>query len=325
MSHKIVVLTLSAVLFMLCLPVQAQQPTKVPRIGYLSLTGSAISIAAFRQGLRALGYIEGKNILIEYRNAGGKSERYPSLVTELLQLKVDAILVSALSAIRAAKQATKTIPIVMITTTDPVAAGLIESLARPGGNITGLTLLARELSGKRMELLKEVIPTVSRVGFLSRADSPAMGIRFKEYETAARALKIQLQYLEVQSQNPNFEAAFRDAVRGQVSAFITVRSGLFNDYRKEIADLAIKNRLASACELSSYVEAGGLMSYAPDTNAMYQRAAVYMDKILKGANPGELPVEQPRKFELVFNLRTAKEIGLTIPPNVLARADKVIK
>jgi putative ABC transport system substrate-binding protein len=193
MTKKIILLALCSMLLAPCFAVKAQQTEKVPRIGYLSLTGSVISIEAFRQGLRDLGYIEGKNILVEYRHAGGNSEHYPSLVTELVQLKVDAILVIALSAIRAAKQATKTIPIVMITTTDPVAAGLIESLARPGGNITGLTLLARELSGKRLELLKEVIPTVSRVGFLSRADSPPMGIRFKEYEAEARALKIQLQ------------------------------------------------------------------------------------------------------------------------------------
>lgn len=305
--------------------VEAQQAEKVPRIGYVSLTGSAISIEAFRQGLRDLGYVEGKSILVEYRHAGGNSERYPSILAELVQLKVDAIFVSALAAIYAAKRATKTIPIVMVTTTDPVAAGLIDSLARPGGNITGLTLLARELSGKRMELLKEVIPGVSRVGFLLRADSAPMVTRLKEYEVPARALKIQLQSLEVQSQNPDFEAAFRDAVRGHVNAFIAVRSGLFNDYRKMIADIAIRNRLASMCELSSYVEAGCLISYAPDTNTMYHRAAGYIDKILKGAKPAELPVEQPTKFELVINLKTAKQIGLTIPPNVLGRADKVIK
>ena len=242
-----------------------------------------------------------------------------------MQLKVDAILVSALGAIRAAKRATRTIPVVMITTSDPVAAGLVDSLARPGGNVTGLTLLARELTGKRMELLKEAMPAVSRVGFLLRANAPPMGVRFKEYEAAAHPLKIQLQSFEVQSQNPNFEAAFRDAATAQVNAVITVRSGLFNDYRKEIADSAIKYRLPLICELSSCVEAGGVMSYAPDTNAMYHRAAVYVDKILKGVKPADLPIERPTKFELHINLRTAKQIGLMIPQWTLMKADRVIK
>jgi ABC-type uncharacterized transport system substrate-binding protein len=306
---------------------EAQQPKKVPRIGYLSGGGDPKSptVEAFRQGLRDLGYVEGKNVLVEYRYAEGRQDTVSGLVTELVQLKVDVLVLSQLTAIRAAKQATKTIPIVMVTTTDPVAAGTVDSLARPGGNITGLTILMRELNGKRLELLKEVVPTTAPVGFLLRADSPPQSIRFKEYEAAARALKMPLRSLEVQSQNPDFERAFQTATKGGVSALIMVRSGLFIDYRKQIADLAIKHRLPSMCELNIYVEAGGLMSYSANTADSYRSAATYVDKILKGAKPADLPVEQPTKFELVINLKTAKQIGRTIPPNVLARADKVIK
>ena len=232
---------------------------------------------------------------------------------------------TALPAIRAAKQATKTIPIVMVTTQDPVATGLVDSLARPGGNITGLTRLTRELSGKRLELLKEVVPRISRVGVLWDADVTAPGIAFKEYEAAARALKIQLQSLEVRGPNPDLEGAFQAAAKGRASALITIRNPLLNRYRKQIADLAIKNRLPSMYEGSDYVEAGGLMSYSANDAESFRRAAYYVDKILKGAKPADLPVEQPTKFEFVINLKTAKQIGLTIPQSVLFRADKVIK
>jgi putative tryptophan/tyrosine transport system substrate-binding protein len=309
--------------------VEAQQAGKVPRIGYLDSTGDPKtpqpSVEAFRQGLRDLGYIEGKNILVEYRYAAGMTDRMPSLVAELVQLKVDVVVVSALPAIRAAKQATKTIPIVMVTTQDPVATGLVDSLARPGGNITGLTRLTRDLSGKRLELLKEVVPGISRVGVLVDANMIDRAPAFKDYETAARVLRIQLQSLEVRGPDPDFGAAFQAAAKGRVSAIITITDALLNRYPKRIADLAIKNQLPSMYERSEYVEVGGLVSYAASDAESFRRAAVYVDKILKGAKPADLPVEQPTKFELVMNLKTAKQIGVTIPQSVLYRADKVIK
>ena len=325
MSGKIFVwLPLTLLLITVSL-VQAQQPKKIPRIGYLSGIGSeAPTVEAFRRGLRDLGYIEGKNILFEYRDTGVTQDRIPGLVAELVQLKVDVLVVSTGPTIRAAKQATKTIPIVMVTTEDPVATGLVDSLARPGGNVTGLTLLTRDLSGKWLELLKEVIPTISRIGYLL-PDSPDVRIRFKEYEAAGRNLKITLQSLEVQGPNPDFEGAFQAAAKARVSALITARNALLIVNRKQIADLAIKNRLPSMSERSDMVEAGGLVSYATNEAENYRRVAYYVDKILKGAKPADLPVEQPTKFEFVINLKTAKQIGLTIPPNVLGRADKVIK
>jgi ABC-type uncharacterized transport system substrate-binding protein len=239
-----------------------------------------------------------------------------------VQLKVDVLLLVTPSAILAAKQATKTIPIVMVTTQDPVAAGIVDSLARPGGNITGLTRLTRELGGKRLELLKEVIPGKSRVGVLWTQGTTTS---FKEYEPAARALKIPLQSLAVRGPNPDLEGAFQAATNGRANALITVSNALFYPYLTRIADLAIKNRLPSMHEVSAYVEAGGLMSYSSNDTENYKRTATYVDKILKGAKPADLPVEQPMKFELVINLKTAKQIGLTIPPNVLARADRVIR
>jgi putative ABC transport system substrate-binding protein len=238
---------------------------------------------------------------------------------------VDVLVVSTGPTIRAAKQATKTIPIVIVTTEDPVAAGLIDSLARPGGNITGLTRLTRELSGKRLELLKEIVPTISRVGVLWDANVTTPGSALKDYETAAPALKLRLQSLEVRGPKPDLEGAFKAAAKGRANALVTILNPLLNRYQKQIADLAIKHRLPSMFESNYYVEAGGLMSYATDDAANFRRAATYVDKILKGAKPADLPVEQPTKFEFVINLKTAKQIGLTIPPNVLARADKVIK
>lgn len=325
MRKTVICFVLSSLLFALCCPVQAQQPTKIPRIGYLSGTGSeAPTIVGFRRGLRDLGYIEGKNILIEYRDTGVTLDRIPNLVAELVQLKVDVLIVSTGPTIRAAKQATKTIPIVMVTTEDPVATGLIDSLAHPGGNITGFTLLTRDLTGKRLELLKELVPTISRIGYLL-PESPDTRDRFKEYEAAARALKVTIQSLELQRQNPDFEGAFRTAAKARMSALITARNALLIVNRKHIADLAIKNRLPSMSERNDMVEAGGLVSYGTDEAENYRRAAVYVDKILKGAKPADLPVEQPTKFEFVINLKTAKQIGLTIPPNLLARADRVIR
>jgi putative ABC transport system substrate-binding protein len=308
---------------------EAQQPTKVPRIGFAVGQGSTKNpgpnVEAFRQGLQGLGYIEGKNIVVEYRYAEGIEDRLPGLVAELVGLKVDVIVVPPVVAIRAAKQATKTIPIVMVTTADPVAIGLIESLARPGGNITGLTRLTAELSGKRLELLKEAVMGLSRVGVLWDADGAGSANSFKEYDAAARALKIALQSLEVRGPNPDLDGAFRAAAKRHVSALIAIRGSLLNRYPKRIADLAIKHRLPSMFEGSADVEAGGLMSYSASDAESFRRAAVYVDKILKGAKPAALPVEQPTKFEFVINLKTAKEIGLTIPQSVLYRADKVIK
>jgi putative ABC transport system substrate-binding protein len=307
--------------------VEAQQPTKVPRIGYLSGAGDPSNpgpnVEAFRRGLQELGYIEGKNILVEYRYIEGKRDRVPSLVAELVQLKVDVLVSPNLPAIRAAKQATKTIPIVMVINWDPVAEGLIESLARPGGNITGLSRLTRDLSGKRLELLKEVVPGISRVGVLDDADAYLKA--FKDYQAAGRALKIQLQSLEIRGPNPDVEGAFQAAVKSRIRALIATQITVLLPYTEKIADLAIKNRLPLMFETGSSVEAGGLMSYAASDADLFRRAAIYVDKILKGAKAVELPVEQPTKFELVINLKTAKQIGLTIPPNVLARADKVIK
>jgi putative ABC transport system substrate-binding protein len=309
--------------------VEAQQPKKVPRIGYVSASGGPGTpdprFEAFRQGLRDLGYIEGKNILVEYRYAEGKQDPIPSLVAELVQLNVDVLVSPALPAIRAAKQATKTIPIVMVFNVDPVETGIVDSLAHPGGNITGLTRLTRELGGKRLELLKEVVARISRVGVLWDVDEASAAIGFKEYEAAAHAMKIQLQSLEVRGPKADLEGAFQAAAKGRASALITIRNGLLLRYPKRIADLAIKNRLPSMYEGSDFVEAGGLISYSANDAESFRRAATYVDKILKGAKPADLPVEQPMKFELVINLKTAKQIGLTIPPNVLARADKVIK
>jgi putative tryptophan/tyrosine transport system substrate-binding protein len=328
MTKKIILLALCSLLLAPCSAVEAQQPAKLPRIGYLA--GSANqenpAVEAFREGLRELGYFEGKNIQVEFRYTEGRTDPVPKLVAELIQLKPDVLVIAqGQTAIRAAKQATKTIPIVMLTTVDPVAAGLVESLAHPGGNFTGLTSVARELSGKRLELLKEVVPTTSRVGFLLEADSPGAAVRLKEYQAVARPLKLEVRSLNVQTQNPDFSVAFHSADKERVTGLITVRDALFYRFQKRIAELAIKHRLSSMFERSDYVEAGGLISYAADDAEINRRAAYYVDKIIKGAKPGDLPVEQPTKFELVINLKTAKQIGVTIPPNVLARADKVIK
>ena len=316
---------LCAMLLALSYSASAQQPAKMPRVGFLPSSGDAnnpgIEVRAFQQGLRDLGYIEGKNILIEYRYAEGKADRVPSLVAELVQLKVDVLVVGSPGAVQEAKQATKTIPIVMVITQDPVAAGYVDSLARPGGNITGLTRLTRDLSGKRLELLKEAIPTTSRVGVLWSG----AGRGFKGYEAAARALKIPIQSLEIRTPNPDFESVFQAAKKGRANALIAVSNIRLSGYQKQIADLAIKNRLPSMYETNRWVEAGGLMSYGASDPESFQRAAVYVDKILKGTKPADVPVEQPTKFEFVINLKTAKQIGLTIPQSVLFRADKVIK
>ena len=304
---------------------QAQQSAKIPRIGYAASGGDPNNpgrlVEAFRQGLRDLGYIEGKNIVVEYRYPGTNRDPGPGVVAELMQLKVDVLVSSSAGAIRAAKQATKTIPIVMVASFDPVETGLVNSLARPGGNITGVARLTHELSGKRLELFKEAVPRISRVAILAAPGSPSL----QEYEPAARALKISLESLEVNGPNPDLEGIFQAAAKMRVNALIAVASSSINRFTKQILELAIKNRLPSMLEVSARVEAGGLMSYSADDAAIFRRAAVYVDKILKGAKPGEMPVEQPTKFEFVINLKTAKQIGVTIPQSVLYRADKVIR
>jgi putative tryptophan/tyrosine transport system substrate-binding protein len=327
MAIKTMVVFLVALAFGLPQLSAAQQPKKVPRIGYVSSGDPSTEprLAAFRRGLRELGYVEGKNIQIEYRYVEGKPDQVSRLVTELVQLKVDLLVIGYLPAIHAAKQATKTIPIVMVTPVDPVASGLVDSLARPGGNITGLTRLTRDLKKRRLELLKEVVPRISRVGVLWDSVNDSAASAFKEYETAAYSLKMPLQSLAVRGPHPDFEGAFQAAAKGHASALITIRDALINRYRKRIANLALKNQLPSIYEGSEYIEDGGLMSYAASDAESYRRAAAYVDKILKGAKPADLPVEQSSKFELIINLKAAKQIGLTIPANVLARADKVIK
>jgi putative ABC transport system substrate-binding protein len=303
--------------------------SRLPRIGVVSATaGSQIStptLDGFREGLRELGYSDGKNIILEYRYAEGKQERVPSFIAEFVQLNVDLILVGSSAGIRAAKHATNTIPIVMVSVVDPVATGTVDSLARPGRNITGLAILTRELSGKRLELLKEVIPSLRRIGILWHKESPSSVVGFKEYTSVAEALKLELHSFEVQGSNPDFSPAFRAAVKQKVAAVTTIGSPMLNGHPKQIAELALQNRLPSMYERNRYVEAAGLMSYGSNEREDWRRAAVYVDKILKGAKPADLPVEQPTKFEFVINLRTAKQIGLTIPPNVLARADRVIR
>jgi putative ABC transport system substrate-binding protein len=283
------------------------------------------AVEAFRQGLRDRGYIEGKNILVEYRYAEGRQDRVSSLVSELLQLKVDVLVLLTLPSVRAAKAATNTIPIVMVLAVDPVATGIVDSLARPGGNITGLATLQRELSGKRLELLKEVVPAISRVGVLRDAEAPGSALGFKEYEEAAHTLKVRLQSLEVRGPEPDLEGAFQAASKGRAQALITIRNPMLRRNTKRIAELAIKNRLPAMHEGSESVEAGALMSYGVNDDENFKRAVYYVDRILKGTKPADLPVEQPTKFEFVINLKTAKQIGLTIPPNVLARADRVIR
>jgi putative ABC transport system substrate-binding protein len=321
--------TLCAVLFALCVPVEAQQTKKIPRIGYISGTGNAKDqgpyVEALRQGLRDLGYIDGKNIIIEFRGAEGKLDRIPSLVTEFVQIKVNVIVAPVPGAIRAAKQATRTIPIVMVSGIDPVASGWITSLARPGGNITGVATLAQDLNGKRLELLTEVVPQLTRVAALWTPDDKASMINFKEYDAAARGLKVHLESLEARREDPDVEAAFQTAVKSHVGALITITTAKLFLKQKQIADLAIKNRLPTMFQGSTWVDSGGLMSYSTNDIDALRRAATYVDKILKGAKPADLPVEQPTKYEMVINLKTAKQIGLTIPQKVLVRADRVIR
>jgi putative ABC transport system substrate-binding protein len=326
-NHKLFRFILYAMLLALSFPAQAQQPTKIPRIGHLaasSFSTNPARIEAFRQGLRELGYVEGKNIVIEYRYAEGKLDRLPALVAELVRLKVDIIVSGGPTPTRAAKEATSTIPIVMAFDNDPVANGFVASLARPGGNITGLSTLAPEISGKQLELLKEIVPRLARVAVLGDSTTPGNAQALKEIELAAGALKVKLQYLDVLDPK-DIETAFRAANKGRADAVLMMTSRVFVLQRTQIADLAAKSRLPAIYDRREFVDDSGLMSYGTNFTDLSRRAATYVDKILKGAKPADLPVEQPIKFELIINLKAAKQIGLTIPPNVLARADKVIK
>jgi putative ABC transport system substrate-binding protein len=310
------------------LAARAQQPAKVARIGYLAtnLAGNPHGREAFRQGLRDLGYVEGRNVVIEYRDAEGKIERLPALAAELVALKVDVIVTASTVAALAAKQATRTLPVVFAVAADPVTEGLVTSLARPGGNVTGLSFLAPELVGKGLEQLKQAVPGVTRVAVLWHPG--ALGKRtekdsLKEAEVAARVLGVRLQVVEARGPE-NFDWAFSDMTKARANALMVLTSSMFFGERSRLVDLAAKNRLPAVYTWREFVDAGGLMSYGPNLADLYQRAATYVDKILKGAKPGDLPVEQPTKFELVINLKTAKALGLTIPQSVLGRADEVI-
>jgi putative tryptophan/tyrosine transport system substrate-binding protein len=325
-NHKGTLFLFAASVLICFHPAEAQQATKIPRIGWL--TGGGVSTEtgeAFRQGLRELGYVEGKNIVIEWRVAEGKRDRVSALAAELVHLKVDVIITGSATDTRAARAATATIPIVMTNDGDPVGNGFVASLARPGGNITGLSTLSPEISGKRLELLKEIVPKLSRVAVFGTSTSASNARELKEVQLAAAALGVNLQYLDVVGAK-DIETAFLAAAKERSdAALMNVSGGIAGFKRKEILELAVKNRLPVTYHRREYVEAGGLMSYGVNALELDRRAATYVDKILKGAKPAELPVEQPAKFEFVINLKAAKQIGLTIPQWTLTKADKVIR
>ena len=326
MNRKIFCLALCALLFALCVPADAQPQTKVPKIGLLRarLIASGTSLDALVRELRAIGYVEGKNIAFESRSAENKLDRLPALGDELVHLKVDVIIAAAMEEALAAKSVTGTIPIVFLGGGDPVAGGLVDSLARPGGNITGFTNISPVLAGKRLELLKETIPKLTHVAVLWDPLVSSTAQQWKENQLPARELGLQLYSMEISSVD-KFESAFNEAIKAGSSALVVAGGPLAASNQKRIAELAIKHQLPSMHPDIRYASAGGLMSYGADRAEPYKRIASMVDKILKGANPAELPVEQPTKFELVINLKAAKQIGLTIPPNVLVRADRVIK
>src|SRR5215475_1299347 len=327
MTRTITVLSLCVVLLAFTVPARAQQLTKVPRIGYLTAqtsSGELPRIDAFRQGLRALGYVEGQNIAIDYRFTDGKLERLPPVAAELVRLKVDVLIAISTNAAQAAKRATTTIPIFFIGVSDPIEAGLVQSLARSGGNITGLTNIAPVLSGKRLELLKETVPKLSRVAVLWDPQNPGSTPKWKESEQAARELGLRLYSMRVSSTD-KFESAFKEAIKARSTALAVTLNPLANTNQKRIVDLAAKNRLPAIYARGEFVNAGGLMSCGPSFAADGRDAARLVDKILKGGKPADLPVEQPTKFDLMINLKTAKSLDLTIPGVVLMRAEKVIK
>jgi putative tryptophan/tyrosine transport system substrate-binding protein len=309
------------------LTVHAQQPTKVPRVGYLSDKSSSLGFASFEpiaQGLRELGYLEGRTIVFEHRYAEGKAEALPDLAADLVRLKVDVIVAVGTPATRAAKNATETIPIVFTRIADPVALGLVASLARPSGNLTGVSVLTRDLDAKRLEMLTVVIPGVRRVGIFWDLTFPSAALELREIERAGRVLNVELQPVEVRAAE-ELEAAMRAVVGQRAQALIVVPALLFTEQRHRLAELAVQHRLPTMLSRREHVEAGGLMSYGTNYAAMYRRAATYVDKILKGAKPADLPVEQPIRFELIINLKTAKALGLEVPPMLLATADEVIE
>ena len=327
MSTKIAIAAAAILILASVRLAEAQQPKKVPRIGVL-FPGTPASFStrteAFLQGLRELGYVEGKTITIEWRWAQDRVEQLPELAAELVRLNVDVIVTNGTPASQVAKNATRTIPIVMAVVGDPVGTGLVESLARPGGNATGLSNLTPELSGKRLELLKEVVPRASRVAVMLNPTNPNHQLDLKETQVAARTLGVELQPIEVS--NPNtFQGAFATMTRDRVRALIVLADPTFYSQRSRIVELAVKSRLPGIYSQLEFAEAGGLLSYGPDRADLYRRAATYVDKILKGANPAELPVQQATKFELVINLKTVKALGLTIPQSLLQRADEVIQ
>ena len=335
MKNKVITFVFSVVLLALGVPAEAQQSGKVARIGYLSrdlhpADSRALAprnLEAFRQGLQELGYIEGKNIIIEYRYAEGRQERLPALAEELVRLKVEIIVAESFTTVRAVRKVTTTIPIVVTGGMDPVGNGFVASLSRPGGNVTGLSNYSVELLGKRLELLKEVVPKVSRFVFLNDTDSAPSKAMFKEAQVAAQTLGVKFQLVEVKAQDPDIDGAFRVMVKERIGAVITSPSPRLSLslHRKRILQLLEQARMPAMHPSAEWVEAGGLMYYAANIPDLYRRAATYVDKILKGTKPADLPVEQPMKFEFVINLKAAKQIGLTIPPNLLARADRIIK
>ena len=331
MKKKITVLTLCAMLFAPCLFAEAQQPAKVPKIGWLGARtpsgpggGPGTGAESFRREFSKLGYVEGKNITIEYRYADDQLDRLPGLVDELVRLKIDLLIAPTTVEARAAKNAARTIPIVFFNVPDPVASGLVDSLARPGGNITGFTTISAVLAGKRLELLKETVPNLSRVAVLWDPQNPAAAQQWKESQLPAREMGLQLHSMEVSSFD-KFESAFKEAVKARSAALAVTQNTLVASNQTRVKELAAKNRLPAMYTHGGYVASGGLMSYGADQAEPFRRAASMVDKILKGTKPADIPVEQPTKFEFVINLKAAKQIGLTIPPNVLARADKVIR
>jgi putative ABC transport system substrate-binding protein len=316
---------LGALSLALGIPAEAQQVAlNVPRIGYLAHDSRSAGAAAFLQGLRDLGYVEGQNIAIERRFADGKEERFTDLAAELIQLKVDVIVVGGTAAAYAAQRLTKTIPIVIPDSANPLRAGLAESFARPGRNITGLTIMSARLGAKRLELLKEVLPKIFQVAVIIRSANPDRDPSVKELKTSAPSLGMQVQVVAVQEAN-EIENIFATITRSRFQAFVLIPTPLFTYHRQAIVARASENRLASIYPHRGYVEAGGLMSYAANPSDLFRRAASYVDKILKGANPADLPIEQPTKFEFVINLKTARQIGVNVPPHVLMWADQVIK
>ena len=330
MRSRIIVRLLGTIILASFSSAGAQQAMKdLPRLGFISSAGTPATpsplFEAFQSGLRDLGYIEGKNISIVHRYAEGRLDRMPALVTELVQQKVAVIFAVNNVVIRSAKEATKTIPILMISSVDPVEAGYVDTFLHPGGNITGLTTVARDLSAKRVELLKEVLPKMSRLGVLWDANGPGPAIAFKEYEAAARAFKIQLRSFDVRGPNPDLVGAFQAAKTSRVEALVIVGNPLMSQHATQVFELTARDRLPSVTEEGRYVNAGGLVSYGANLADLYRRSAEYVVEILKGAKPSDLPIKLPAKFEIFINLKTSQQLGLVIPQHVLVQADKVIK